>query len=553
MARSSLFAQLRRTLRIADFADRRGLDSREAVEMARSPAMRRRDLLKLGAAAGATAALGAAGCAADAAAPGDAPGTRLGAGRAALPKASGSVGVVGAGLAGLACAYELQRSNITATIYEAGSRAGGRCFSMGGSFAGPVTFPGQVVERGGEFIDTTHMTMKAYAKEFGLTLADISKDPGEVFYRVGGEMVPESVVVDEYRVLVDAMRDDLRRIGAPTARSFTPDDEYFDRLNLRQYLESRGAGRVIRTVLDVAYTIEYGLDADRLSSLSFLLFIHADRRSKFTPFGVFSDERYHVVGGNQQIADGLAARLPGQVQYESALVAARKLADGRVELTLREGSRTRTAVHDAVVIALPFSVLRGVDLDPSLGFSPEKQRAIHELQYGTNCKMMVGFGARPWIALGSNGSSYADLANVQATWETDARNATASRGIITDYSGGARGAGLDPRRVQTHAADFVADLDRVFPGAAAAVTRDRRGTILAHLEAWPKNPLSLGSYTANHPGYFTTIADEESRPEGNVFFAGEHANSFYEWQGFMEGAALSGLRAAGEVAALLRR
>jgi len=49
-----------------------------------------------------------------------------------------------------------------------------------------------------------------------------------------------------------------------------------------------------------------------------------------------------------------------------------------------------------------------------------------------------------------------------------------------------------------------------------------------------------------------TIADNESKPVGNLLFAGEHTSSFYEWQGLMEGAALSGVRAAQEAFALLR-
>ncbi|MBI4522510.1 MAG: FAD-dependent oxidoreductase [Deltaproteobacteria bacterium] len=32
-----------------------------------------------------------------------------------------------------------------------------------------------------------------------------------------------------------------------------------------------------------------------------------------------------------------------------------------------------------------------------------------------------------------------------------------------------------------------------------------------------------------------------------MYFAGEHTNSFYEFQGFMEGAVLSGIRAAREI------
>lgn len=551
MARTSLFDQLRRTIRLAHASERTGRPADEIAEAAREHAVTRRSMLRgaagVGAAALASSAL--AGCAADAG--GSEGGATLGQARSALPRATGSVGIIGAGLAGLACAYQLQKSGLTATIYEASARTGGRCYSMGGRFAGPVTFPGQVIERGGELIDTAHATMKAYAVEFGLSLYDIGKDPGEVFYRVGGVTYPESRIVDEYRVLVAAMRDDLRTVGSPTAASFTATEAALDRLSLREYLRTRNAPPIIRAVIDVAYTIEYGLDADQQSCLAFLLFIHADRRSKFAPWGVFSDERYHVIGGNQQIAQGLTDRLPGQIQYGRQLTKVAKLSDGRIQLTLVEGSSSRVVTHDAVVIAIPFSVLRDVTLDPSLNLPATKLRAINEFRMGTNAKMMIGFSSRPWIEQGGNGAAYSDMTNHQTNWETDAINATATRGILTDYSGGARGASLDPAKVQTHAAAFLTDLDKIYPGANAAATRDKKGNVLVHLEAWPRNPLSKGSYSANHLGYFTTIADQEAVPVGNLFFAGEHTSSFYEWQGFMEGAALSGLRAAGEVGALL--
>lgn len=488
-------------------------------------------------------AASAVGCAVDVS---PSPAERTGTTRAALPRVSGSVGIIGAGLAGLACARELKRSGVDATIYEASTRAGGRCWSLN------RLFPGQTAERGGELIDNLHKTMLGWANEFGLSLHNVLKDPGEVVYHVNGEAYPESVVVDEYRALVDAMRADLRSVGEPTAASHTEEDIALDRTSIREYLASRGAGTVIRHVIDVAYTIEYGLDADRLSALSFLNFIHADRRSKFKPWGVFSDERYHVVGGNDQIAKNLADRLPGQIQYGRRLVKVARRPDGRVELTLDESGRTRVVTHDAVVIAIPFSVLRGVQLDSSLDLSAAKKRAIAEFQYGTNSKLMVGFGARPWEARGSNGSSYSNYPFLQATWETDPSRATERRAIITDYTGGTLGASLDPSKVQLHVKQFLDDFEKIFPGAQAVASRTSATQYLAHLEAWPRNPLSLGSYSANHVGYFTTIADEEATPAANVFFAGEHTSSFYEWQGFMEGAALSGLRAAGEVAGVLR-
>ena len=89
-------------------------------------------------------------------------------------------------------------------------------------------------------------------------------------------------------------------------------------------------------------------------------------------------------------------------------------------------------------------------------------------------------------------------------------------------------------------------------GPAAALRRTN-GTIVAHLEHWPSNPLTLGSYTCYLPGQFTTIAGLEGLPVDNLYFAGEHANSFYDWQGFMEGAALSGIDVATAILRAARR
>lgn len=537
MARTPLFALLRETTRIVMASQREGVPGREAVEAMR---VSRRSLLK-----GATV-LGAglvAGGAPSAVAGPLGPRGRTGPLR---------VGIVGAGLGGLACAYDLKRAGITATIHETNERVGGRVFSMGGAFPGPVSFPGQVVERGGEFIDTGHKTMLGYAQEFNLPKESLAKVPGEVFYYFGGQRYPESVVVEEYRAFVAAMRPDLQALsGAPSADLFTPVDRQYDLMSLRQYLETRGAGPVLKAALSAAYEAEYGLSVDQQSCLNFLFFIRANRRSRFEPFGV-SDERYHLVGGNQQIPRELAARLPGQLRHGERLEAARKTAAGAVELTFRRGSTSVVATYDAVVFAIPFTVLRNVALNVSLGLPAWKTHAIQNLGYGNNAKMMVGFNGPVWAELGSNGSSYSDLPSHQATWETNPASATMQSAVLTDYASAGRAAALDPRNVAREAERFVADLNKVYPGAASRVKRDAGGKIVAHLEHWPSNPNTLGSYTCYRPGQFTSICGNEGKPVDNLFFAGEHANSFYWWQGFMEGAALSGKDAAAAILARVK-
>ena len=464
---------------------------------------------------------------------------------AAKPSPSSlSVGIVGAGLAGLACADALKSGGVQATIYEAANRAGGRCWTLRGYF------PGQVVERGGELIDTLHKTMLSYAKRFRLSLEDMNKEPGEVFYHFYGQRYSEAAVVAEFRDFISVMRIDLNHLSRKvTATSHTKDDVALDRISLSAYLEGENGARVsagplAKAAIVAAYEAEYGLTADEQSCLTFLLFIHADQRSHFTPFGVFSDERYHLVDGNDRITEGLTRELSGQIVYGSRLMRVRQLSDERIELTVQQDSRTVTFSHDVAVLAIPFTTLRQVNLDAGLRLPPAQRAAIQGLGYGTNAKMMIGFSRRPWHTLGSNGTAYTDLLNVQTTWETNPTLGSDNRGILTDYSSGPRGAGLDPGTVQTNAAQFLQDLNRVYPGTLGAASKDRHGQYRAHLEHWPSNPLMKGSYTCYRPGQFTTMAGLEGLPAGNLLFAGEHTNSFYEWQGFMEGAALSGIAAA---------
>ncbi len=91
-----------------------------------------------------------------------------------------------------------------------------------------------------------------------------------------------------------------------TAATHTDDDVALDRTSLLAYLEGENgtglaAAPLAKAAIVQAYVAEYGRAPDEQSCLNFLLFIHADRRSKFTPFGVSSDERYHVVDGNDRI------------------------------------------------------------------------------------------------------------------------------------------------------------------------------------------------------------------------------------------------------------
>ncbi|NGZ07763.1 MAG: NAD(P)/FAD-dependent oxidoreductase [Nitrospira sp. LK70] len=542
MARSAAFHSFARLMAAAMLAESRGCSNADAIGTLQastqtevSPTISRRQFLLGAGATGATFALGTI------------TGFPLRITDAKPLPSSLSVGIVGAGLAGLACADTLKTHGIRTSIYDAATRTGGRCWSLRGFF------PGQVAERGGELIDNSHKTMLDYAKRFGLALEEVNRQPGNVFYHFFGQRYSEAAIVSEFRDFLSVIRRDLNRLSREvTARSHTANDVALDRTDLLAYLEGQNgggvpAGLVAKAAIVAAYEAEYGLTATEQSCLNFLLFIPTDSRSTFKPFGS-SDERYHLADGNDGIVEGLTSELSGQITYERELMRVRRLSDGRIELTFHMGSRTVAKTHDVALLAIPFTLLRKVELDPSLAIPPNQLTTIQGLGYGTNAKLMIGFSSRPWRALGGNGTIYADLANVQTTWETNPSRGTETGGVLTDYSSGARGAGLNRNMVQTEAQRFLSDLDIVYPNTAGAATIIQ-GQYLAHLEHWPSNPLTKGSYTCYRPGQFTTMAGLEGLAAGNLLFAGEHTNSFYEWQGFMEGAALSGIAAAQSILA----
>lgn len=166
---------------------------------------------------------------------------------------------------------------------------------------------------------------------------------------------------------------------------------------------------------------------------------------------------------------------------------------------------------------------------------------------------MVGFDARTWADQGSNGMAYATLPNIQNCWETSWTTATASHAVMTNFTGGALGMAQDPSQVQSQTAAFLADFDKIYPGAAATATRDASGKYRASMMSWPRNPWSQASYTCYRPGQFTSIAGNEGKPVGNVYFAGEHCDSFYDQQGFMEGALSSGIATSAAILAAAKK
>ena len=541
MPRNPLFDQFSRTIRIAWFAERSKISTREALERGadvRGAAARRRSRRGF---LGDVARVAASGALATVAGPLD---------RAlAKPRDSNrSIAIVGAGMAGLACADRLRQAGIIGSVYEAApDRVGGRVRSISD------VFPGRTIELGGEFIDYWHAAVLSYVRRFDLTRIDLFDTADEVLYRIDGVTYPESTIIDAFRDVVHRMKADMRSVTSGiSARNYDPSpgsaDRRLDNTNLQEYLEQIGASGVFIKAIQSVFGGEYGREIHLQSCLNFILFAKLTRsKSRIDYFGANNAERYAIAEGSEALAYYLRDDLidaGGIVQAGMRLTALKKATDGRYVLTFEGGA---TAIHDAVVVAIPATVLRtGVTLDASLGIHPLTRAAIAGLQYGYNTKTMFQFAsAEPFSVLGGDGTAYASdamLPNVQVAFpsKTSSPGADPMMPVVVDYGFGERGRLLPT--VDPGGLGFLHGYNEIFPGAAAAAI-PLNGELFARAH-WPSEPNALGSYTCNQPGYFTTMEGFLGEPTGNLAFAGEHTDSFHNFQGFIEGAAESGIRAA---------
>jgi monoamine oxidase len=244
-----------------------------------------------------------------------------------------------------------------------------------------------------------------------------------------------------------------------------------------------------------------------------------------------SDERYKIRGGNQRVVDELAQRLAGQIQMNQRLVAVTARDRGYV-LTFDQDGQHTDVPADFVIFTLPFTMLREVDLHVDL---PDwKKKAINELGYGMNAKLMLGMSSRIWRDQGYSGNIFSDEA-FQLAWD-NSRLQGGTAGGLTCYSGGNGSDALKTGTPAEQAMRMTAALEKPFPG----ITAQFNGK--AERFFWPTHPFTRASYACYRPGQTTSIGGNEMKPVGNLFFAGEHCSS--EFQGFMNGGAETGKRAA---------
>ncbi len=301
---------------------------------------------------------------------------------------------------------------MAASVYEANpERSGGRCWTLRDFFAGGLS-----TEHGGSFLNSDQTAVRGLAARLGLAEEIVNGGDllsGEEVYLIGGARYSYGEADADWEAFGYAgFRAAAKEMHGEAGEA------RLDSMSVPEWLESSGIGAASRFGrLMMANTVtENGGDPAEQSALDLIELLTHNPRASLSPLPG-DDEKYHVVGGNDQLVSGMIAELPGEtVNHDHVLQGLRTNSDRSITLSFAVAGASREVTADFVVLALPFSTLRAADLSRS-GLSAEKRRVIETLGMGTNAKIHLELTHKTWPALGLSGASYGEFQRLACAWD----------------------------------------------------------------------------------------------------------------------------------------
>lgn len=476
------------------------------------------------------------------------------------------VAVVGGGLAGLRAAHSLLdlESTWDVRVYEGSERIGGRCYTNRDFFADNMH-----AELGGQLISSEQRAIRQLCHSLGVVLEDVWIDNSrEETYLLNGQHVSAAAMQDQwvndryYQIFKTGLRN---APWAPLYYNIRKDQQLLDNMTVNEWLDDVGIGANsdFGQLMQSTHLAEYGLNADEGSALNLIYILGWNGRTLAPVEGL--DSSYQIEGGNDTLVYALADEIGEQrIEMGKELIAIDGNATGPYTLVFADGSEVTAP---KVILTIPQTILREVDIDPRIwaAFGPEKQDMVVNLGMAQSNKLHIQFDSKYYLdeftanglGIKPDGTIYTDPGadGVNCSWdETIGQRQLnpSDKGIVICFPGRERALamhslGLNVPADNKDVDEFVDQLELGIPGAVESLTGGNNPNHRRALASnWIENKWSKGAYGGFYVGQWTALNGAGEEVVGqNLHFAGEWTN--VEWQGYMEGALLSGERAAREV------
>jgi monoamine oxidase len=429
--------------------------------------------------------------------------------------------VVGAGFAGLSCAYQLRGLGVEVTVIEARNRVGGRVLTFE-NFAGVP-----VVEGGGELIGENHATWWTYANELHLELVELEEEADlRSPVVIGDERLTDREAIRLFEIM-DEVYSSLTRKAAGIDASqpwLSHEAGRLDETSIEAWLKELTAEPRVKRFAGLQLASDNAVENDRASLLGMLAAIEGGGGDAYWELS----ETHRCASGNQTLARRLAESI-GQDRIRLSTPVASISSQGKTcRSELGDGSIIET---DLVVLAVPPSVWSNIQFSPSL---PEHLA----LQMGRAFKHLVGVDKRFWIDERYSADGYSDGLICQS-WESMKQENAA---VLTGFSGASQAEKYMSLSRKDRDEKIDEAWEKLYPGF-------QRHAGLRRPMVWPEDRWTQGAYSFPAPGEITRVGPLLQAGIGPLHFVGEH--TCYAFVGYMEGALRSGVEKARQLARIL--
>jgi monoamine oxidase len=437
--------------------------------------------------------------------------------------------IVGAGLAGLSAARDLQRAGRSLRVLEARDRVGGRTLNH-------IFKDGTIVELGGQWIGPTQTRALACVEELGVELHPTYED-GEHVLGIDGEkrrFADETFGFDEETLVdVGTVQTELEALGATVELEAPWDTDGARELDdvtldawLLEHCRTQGGLRFWRMLVPAIFSAE----SAQVSLLHFLFYIKSGGMIDMLVSTAGGAQESRCVGGTQELSMRLADQLGDAVVLDAPVNAICQTAHS-VEVRYERGS----VGAERVVVALPPALAGRIRYQPAL--PARRDQLTQQMPMGSVIKLQLRYDEPFWREDGLSG--FVLSVDHKVTVMFDNSPPDGRSGVLLGFfeaDNATEAAVLSPEDRQQLALSCFAD----FFGPRALEP-------VEYIELdWVAEEFSRGCYGGRFgAGVWTRYAQSLSAPVGRIHWAG--AETAAVWNGYMDGAISSGERAAAEV------